>query len=385
MLKILLSLLLIFALAAPGWCQTADLASETVLNKFSGHYKMLTTIGKVSGTEEGFFSVLQRARVAWTPQINKRWEANITLDNELLVNDFSNTGDFALIRQKDQKSLAFWDLDKVISDTDHVFYRVSAYRAFLTYHGDEVRVTMGKQLLDWGRMRFYSPLDIFNQPLPSDLESGERVGFDGIHAELFGEEFVGLSFVFGPGQDEERTSFGLRGYKKIGSYDLFVIAADHMDDMVFGFGWDGYIKDAGFRGEFSYTKDGGDEGMRAAIGCDYNFGTKTYIAAEYFYNGLANGDTGAFSASLAEQRRRLTLEKNLIGIMATHELTPLIKLKGTVICDVDGASALINPEIRYNIREDLDLAAGAQLFVEDAGTEFAGFENLFYIETKLFF
>ena len=387
--KALLTFALLFAFTAQGFCQVADTASEGVLteaiSQISGHYKMLATFGKTSGTKEGFFGVLQRGRLEWKPKINDNWDANITYDHEVFVHDFGNTPEFASLRQNNQKTLAFWDADKVISDTDHVYQRHLLYRAYLTYHNDKARVTMGKQLVDWGRMRLYSPLDIFNQPLPSDIEAGERVGFDGFHVELFGEEFASLSFVFGPGEDEERTSFGIRGYKKIGTYDLFLIAADHQDDLVFGAGWDGYIKDAGFRGEISYTKDGGDEGLRVAVGCDYNFGTKTYVAAEYFYNGLANGNQAAFAGSLTEQRRRLTLKKNLIGVTATHDLTPLIKLKGTAICDLDGDSAFLNPEVRYNVRENLDLAAGAQLFIEEANSEFADYENLFYLEAKLFF
>jgi len=389
MRKTVLGLFLFFALSSPGWCQVADSASEGILtqavSQISGYYKLLATFGDTMATKEGFFAVLQRGRIEWKPKFGENWEANITYDHEVLVHDFANTADFANIRRNDQKALAFWDTDKVLSDTDHLYRRHLLYRAYLTYHNEKVRVTTGKQLVDWGRMRFYSPLDIFNQPLPSDIEAEERIGFDGFHVELFGEGFSGLSFVFGPGEDEERTSFGVRGYKKIGTYDLFLIAADHRDDLVFGAGWDGYIKGAGFRGEVSYTKDGGDEGLRAAVGCDYNFGTKTYVAAEYFYNGLANGNRAAFSGSLTEQRRRLTLKKNLIGVTATHELTPLVKLKGTAICDIDGESAFFNPEVRYNVRANLDLAAGAQLFVEERTSEFADYENLFYFETKLFF
>ncbi len=384
-----LCLILLFVFPARGLCQVADAASEGVLtqavSEISGYYKMLATFTKTSGSKEDFFAVLQRGRLEWKPKLGANWEADLIYDHEVLVHDFGNTPDFASVRQNNQKTLAFWDADKVISDTDHVYQRHLLYRATLAYHNDKARVTMGKQLVDWGRMRFYSPLDIFNQPLPSALEAQERIGFDGINVELFGEAFTGLSFVFGPGEDEERTSFGVRGYKKIGTYDLFLIAADHQDDLVFGAGWDGYIKDAGFRGELTYTKDGGDEGLRVAVGFDHNFGTKTYVAAEYFYNGLANNDQAAFSGSLTEQRRRLSLRKNLIGVMATHELTPLIKLKGTALCDIDGESAFLNPEVRYNARENLDLAAGAQLFIEEAGSEFAGCENLFYLEAKLFF
>ena len=361
-----------------------SLISKT-LDAFSGYYKILTAFSKSTTTKEGIYFALQRLRLQFNPKLGKNLELNLVYDHEFLLNDFSHTPQFDLIRQKDQKNFAFFDADKVISDTDHFYEDHLLFRGYLKFESPHSRWTFGKQLIDWGRMRFYSPLDIFNPPIPTDLEADERVGFDALNIELSSDNFSGLNLIYGPGREEDEQSFGLRLFKKIKTYDTFFIAAKHEEEKILGFGFDGYLLNAGLRGEFSYTKDGKERYPRAALGVDYNFPNQIYVDLEYFYNGAANGDFGAFSTSLVEQRQRLSLKKDLISAMVTYEITPLLKCKGLAIYDIIGKSAFLNPELRYNIRKDLDVACGAQFFFETPDSEFQDSNNVYYLELKYFF
>ncbi len=365
---------------------TAPPASAANLKEIvSGYYKVLTAFSKATATKEGIYYALQRLRLEFKPKLTKNIELNLTYDHELLLNDFSNTSDFSLIRQKDQKNLAFLDADKVITDRDNVFERHILFRGYLKFESPHSRWTLGKQLIDWGRMRFYSPLDLFNQPLPSDIEAEERVGFDAFNIELSSDNFSGINLLYGPGENESETSYGLRLYKKIKTYDTFIIAAKHTEEKVLGFGFDGYVFDAGLRGEFTYTKDGEEKYPRASIGVDYNFPHQVYALLEYFYNGAANGDFAAFSSSLVEQRKRLSLEKHLLNFMLTHEITPLLKFRFLSIYDFDGKSAFLNPELRYNVAKDVDVSCGTQIFLETPGSEFQDANNIYYVSLKYFF
>ncbi|MDD5020022.1 MAG: hypothetical protein PHH75_05760 [Candidatus Omnitrophica bacterium] len=352
---------------------------------FSGYYKMLTTFSRTRDTDEPYYAALQRLRLEIKPKITERCELDIVYDHELLLHDFRNSSDFSLIRQKNQKNLAFWDADQVISDTDHVYERQLLYRAFLKYDFENSRLTMGKQLIDWGRMRFYSPLDLFNQPLPSDIETDERVGFDAVNYEFFGGDFWGWSALYGPERNSTETSFGLRFTTKIGTYDTFAIAAKHEKEKVAGFGWDGYVGDAGFRGEFTYTKNGRDTYARAAVGCDYSFWRKLYAIIEYFYNGAADGNVAAFASNVKLARDLLSIRKQLVSLMARYEATPLFQVRGSVIYDIEGKSVFLNPELRYNIFKNSDAICGAQLFAASSGSEFDGYKDLYYIEFKHYF
>lgn len=359
--------------------------ANPVKDAISGYYKILSAFTKSTSTKEGIYYALQRLRLEFDPQLTKNISLNLTYDHELLLNDFSHTSDFDLIRQKNQKNFAWFDADQVITDTDHIYERQALHRAFLKFESPHSRVTFGKQLIDWGRMRFYSPLDLFNQPLPSDIEADERLGFDALNIELFSQNFSSINILYGPETNENRSSYGLRFYKKFGTYDTFLIAAKHEKEKVAGFGFDGYIKDAGFRGEFSYTKRGKNTFPRFSVGADYNFFTKTNVLLEYFYNGAADGNYNTFASSLVWQRQQLSLEKHLLSQMLTHQLTPLLKFRWLSIYDITGKSAFLNPEFRYNVKEDLDVAIGAQLYVESRGSEFENSNNLYYIELKCFF
>jgi hypothetical protein len=354
-------------------------------NAFSGYGKSLATFSKTTGTEEGTSGSLNRARLEWKPKINDQVDLNLTYDHEFFYNDFANTPEFGLIRQNNQKNLAYLDLDRVISDTNHFYEKHGLYRAYVRVTTEHARTTVGKQLIDWGRMRAWSPLDAFNQPLPTSLEPEERVGFDAIYTEIFKDPFSGVSFIYGPGNSESETSFGARAYKKFGTYDLAFVVTKHQEDKLLGFGFDGYLKDAGFRGEFTYTKNGKNRFPRAALGLDYSFPKEITVALEYFYNGAANGDYAAYSDNLKLQQYQMSLKKNLISLSATWEISPLWKFKNFFVFDIDGRSAFFNPEIRYSIKENFDAAIGAQLFVESTGSEFEGNQNLCYTELKYFF
>jgi hypothetical protein len=352
---------------------------------FSGYYKVLPTFTKSSSTKENISAVLQRLRLEFKPQLTKNIKLFVTYDHELLLNDFSQNPDFALIRQDNQKDLAWWDADQVISDTKHVYEQQLLFRCYLQFESEKSRIAFGKQLIDWGRLRFYSPLDLFNPPNPSDIEADERTGFDALNIELFGDNFTSLNLIYGPGHTSDEDSYALRLYKKIFSYDTFFIVAKHLKEKTIGLGFDGYLKKAGFRGEFTFTKLGQERYPRAALGLDYSFSAKTSGLAEYFYNGAANGDYAVFSTSLLDQRQKLSLKKQLLSLSLTHEITPLFKFKWAAIYDIVGKSVFLNPELRYNITENTDAAIGAQFFAKNDNSEFQDKHNMYYAEVKLFF
>ncbi len=362
-----------FLLVSPAWATV------------SGSYKSLTFFSKTKETAEGLFGALNRLRLEIASKITDNISYDIVYDHEALFNDFANTSDFSLIRQEELSRLGLLDTDKVISDTDHLYERHLLHRVFLAFRSEHSRWVIGKQLIDWGRMRGYSPLDIFNPPSPTDIEPEERIGFDALTVEYFTGPTNSFQFIYGPGRDTQETSFGVKYTQKIGTYDWSLVAAKKEKDKTIGIGFDGYIKGAGFRGEFSYTKNGPERYPRAALGLDYNFPHETYAFFEYFYNGAANGNHEAFTDSLIESRRRLSLEKHLLSLLATHELTPLVKLKGFLVYDVAGESIFFNPEVRYNIKENLDTACGAHLYSESRGSEFEDSQNLYYVEVKYFF
>ncbi|PIQ89457.1 MAG: hypothetical protein COV72_02830 [Candidatus Omnitrophica bacterium CG11_big_fil_rev_8_21_14_0_20_42_13] len=380
--KIIFSLFFFSFFLIPREC----FSESAIVTEAGGYYKNLLTFTKSIYTDEGIFADLSRLRVELQAQA-KAWIFYAAVDNEFLVNDFANTADFAFTRSQQQQNLAFADLDKVSVDNDHLYARHSLYRAYLKYYSPSLQLVIGKQSIDWGKMRFYSPVDLFNSLAPSALEPDERVGVDALNLNLAGSDFSGINIVVSPGTDSGEASFGVKLYNKMATYDCSLIAASIKKDIAVGVALDGYAKDAGLRAEITHNRhDNGRDFARIAVGVDYNFPNKLYILFEQFYNGgFEDNDASAFSSSYDKSRRILSLKKHLSNLYLSYELTPLLKLSNMFTYDWEGKSVFLAPLIKYNIVENCDISAGLELFYGRANSEFGDYKHLYYFELKRYF
>lgn len=355
--------------------------------KLGGYYKNLFVSSKTLSTAEGCYYDLQRLRLEFNTDIMPRLKGNLVWDNEIILNDFSNTPDFDLIRNKNQKQLAFWDADDAYMDKKHIYGRTSLYRAYLKYDDPSLQVVIGKQKVDWGRCRFWSPIDLFNPVNPLDIERDERLGVDAANAEFSLGRSSNLNLVYAPRKTFDESSLGAKLFHPLGNYDIFLIGGEFKKDEIIGGAFDGYIGDAGFRGESTFTHaDSGRDYFRCVIGADYNFPNKLYLLGEYFYNGGAqDGNFSEFVSSYEYASEVLTQKKHFLGIMATYEITPLLKFADYNIYDFEGRSFFFNPEFTYNAITNLDLSLGTQVFTGGDDSEFGPYHNTYYFQLQYFF
>ncbi len=353
----------------------------------NGYYKNIFSSSQTTGNKKSFFSELNRLRLKINFKPVSFLEFNISLDNEFLFHDFYNASDFDIIRQKNQKNLAFIDGDYVSRDKKHAYIRHSIYRVYLKYKKDNLCLILGKQNIDFSRMRFFGPLDLFNPTSPLELEQDEKIGVDALNLEYFLNHFSSLNIILAPYKTLEKTKFGIRFIGKLNDYDLTVVLGEFDKDEVFGFGFDGYFFNAGLRAEITYTyPDNKNKFFRSAIGMDYTPSTKLYLLGEYFYNGKASGnDLNLFLSSYQYAQKMRSFNEHLLGFMAKYEFTPLITFSNWLIYDIDGKSIFLNPQISYNVFTNLDFSLGTQFFWGKTNTEFGSYENLYYTELKYFF
>lgn len=379
MKRYLLFLLLSLIFYGVSFSQESDL-------EISGYYKNIFYQTKSLYTKEDIFADTGRLRLEFKKEIEP-WQFFLSVDNEAIINDFANTSDFKFIRSKIQDNLTAIDLDKVSVDNEHLYLKHSVYRAYLKYYRPEFQVVLGKQSIDWGRMRFYSPLDLFNSLAPTEVEPDERIGIDALNLNFSSQDFSGLNLILAPAKNSGEASFGARLFHKIETFDCALIAASIRKDKVLGFLFDGYLRDAGFRGEFSYTKqDNKREFPRVSLGLDYNFFAKLHLLFEQFFNGgNDDNDATALTSSYSLSRKILSLKKHLSNLGITYELTPLVKLDNFIVYDWDGKSVFLNPQLRYNIFENTDISLGAQFFQGRSNSEFGDYQNAYYLQVKLFF
>ncbi len=356
-------------------------------HNLTGYYKSLLVSTQSTSTQEELFALTNRLRIKYNHAFNDNWQVYVALDNELILSDAGNTSDFAFTRSKMQDNTATLDWDKVSSDTGHRYSRHAVYRAYIKYYSPKLQAVIGKQAIDWGKMRFYSPIDLFNTPGPIDIEHDERVGADAINLNYAISDFSGINLIYIPGDHNSKQSYGAKIYKTIGTYDISLIAAEVRHNVSFGIAFDGYIKQAGLRGEITHNIfDNNREFARASIGVDYNVNDKIYILMEHFYNGGADdNDAASFLGDFNTARELLSLKKHLTSLWVQYKFTPLIDFNTYLIYDWEGESLALNPEVKYSLSESLDLTVGGQFFWGKSLSEFDSYNDLYYLQIQWYF
>ncbi len=376
----LLSLIITFAL-----CSTTHALVDKDY-KFSGYYKSLLN---VSETTEKNTSIIDtnRVRIRYDQKLTDRITGTVIFDNEAFLNNIYNTPDYTFIKSTDQRKNAFWDADWVVADEDAFFWRQAIYRAYIHYYTPEFQFTIGKQAVDWSRMRFYHIFDFFQPISPTDIEKDEKIGVDALNMTFVLSDLVRYDFIYAPYRNSDKQGIGVRFGTRIQDYDIFVIAAEVHKDSVIGACFDGYIGQAGFRGEMAYTvRDSDEEFFRASLGMDYTFTPKFTGIVEYFYNGAAKiMDTDEFLSSRDFSQKAMSITKHILGAGLECEITGIQKLNNYVFYDFEGGSLFYNPEFKWNIVPNCDLTIGAQIFHGHDKSEYGLYHNLYYAEMKLYF
>jgi len=356
--------------------------------KLSGYYKNLFTTSKtLADKKKQGISHLQRLRITGDYALTKEFSFHISYDNEILLHNLYDSPDFDLVRERDQRKLAWIDLDETIIDERYFYWKQSIYRLYAEYYTPKLRCIVGKQGVDWSRTRFYHPFDLFNPISPLDIEKEEKIGVDAINIDYYPEPFLMFNFIYAPYRNPERQGLGIRFGSKIADYDFFILAADVKKDKFIGASFDGYIKEAGFRGEYTYIwEDDGDNFLRGAVELDYSFTRKLYGIVEYFYNGGAKlMEIPRFLGSYDFSRRAFSVTKHIIGAGLEYEISGITKLNNYVFYDAEKNSFFNNPEFKWNIKPNFDLTFGAQVFQGDSNSEYGNYRNVYYAEMKMFF
>ena len=369
--------------------------------KLGGYYKNLLVTSETISNKKPYILDLERFRFDINEKFSDNLSARLVYDNNFILDDFSTSPDFNLIREDNQRELAFWDTHQVLINNRDLFWTDSFYRAYVQYVSPLIQCVIGKQTVDWDRMRFYHPFDFFNPIAPTAIEKDEKMGVDAVNIDFRPQSFMSYNFIYAPDKIPNQQSVGLRFLTKVRDYDIFILGVDQKRDYYLGFGFDGYLNESGLRGEVTYASihnnddrdiDNGnnsrnaDNFLRASIGMDRSFSPKLYGIIEYFYNGGAKiMNAPLFLSSLQYSRRSLSITKHIIGAGLEYEFTGITKLNNYLFYDFEGNSFFYNPEFKWNIKPNTDITVGCQIFEGDDNSEYGNYHDLFYAEMKLYF
>jgi hypothetical protein len=164
-------------------------------------------------------------------------------------------------------------------------------------------------------------------------------------------------------------------------FDL--MAAQHYGDQVLGAGAVGYLDDAAWRINATWTfTDGADSGYLSLVAnVDYSWawwGKNCYGWIEFYFNGLGRSDyKGAFQdRALMEHWARgdmFTLGRAYLDAEFKVELHPLFTAYCTLINNLHDSSGILQPRAVWNVSQNSQVTFGANLYFGGPGSEYGGF------------
>ncbi len=345
------------------------------------------------------------ARLRLTPELNFSdiLLLHVDYDNEVLNGNYLKSVEFDRFwRDPYSDYNDLFDLTKEVKYTEDYLYRTKIHRAYAKLVLGDFTLTAGRQQIRFGSGRLWNPLDIMNPISPVSLEGAEeQKGVDALRAEYFLNAYTVLSVVADrkrAGEDSTgKPGSGTTG--ALGRLKTTVLGADiaalagkmhHRD--VAGADITVVFLDGNLRGSALRTKhEDLEPRVQAGGGFEYNFAFGLYFLVEYFFNenalnfneelkyaylsSLAFGFDESSYSLLSNQF--ITFNKHYLALALGYDITPLIRMELFALCDVQGRSVLLNPTLRYNIFQDVDLTVSAMKTWIHRGAEYeSDFEYL---------
>lgn len=283
------------------------------------------------------------------------------------------------------------DLTKVISDDNDFILYHRLDRFSLTLQKQRCVFRLGRQAVTWGNGFLFNPMDLFNPFAPTDIEREYKVGDDmaSVHYSL--GRSSDLQFLYVPRRDPstgglESKESSLAGKVHFGknTTEFDIMAARHFEDDVLGMGASGYLADAAWRLDATWTfldeKSDESDFLSLTANIDYSWAwwkKNFYGFVEVFYNGL--GDDTYFDTLVDEDVAERLDRGELFTLgriyMAGHmrmEIHPLVNLFVTVITNCDDPSGIFQPRLTWDVTQDLQFTCGGNIFFGKEDTEYGG-------------
>jgi hypothetical protein len=261
-------------------------------------------------------------------------------------------------------------------------------------------VTVGRQPVSWGSSRVVSPTDIIVPFSFSELDKEERFGVDALRVRIpagaLGE--VDAGWVMGKDFRAERSAFFLRGKVNVFKTDLSLIVLDFRRHLLLGLDLSRSLGQAGSWLECAYVVNNPFHStavqeeanyFRLSAGLDGQLFSGVYTFAEYHYSSAGAAAPEDYPLLPAKNAFRdgavYLLGRHYGTVGATFQLTPLLSGVVLVLHNFSDGSWCLGPQVEYNIRQDVYLAAGAFLFAGKSRSEFELYPNLFFSSFRFYF
>jgi len=250
-------------------------------------------------------------------------------------------------------------------------------RALVRRRFDNLRLSFGRQPLDWGEGRFWQPLNVFGAFAPVDLDTDYKPGIDAAVLDWYPSASSALTavYAFAPRHDSPVPDSGAVHYQRqVGEQSqLALLAGRVIGNRVIGASFASEFAGMGWRIEALHTDfDGGAKSSLFWIaGCEYRFAGGTTLSVEWHDNSRGASSETALAAVPSDLLLRYGLQQQLsrrvLALAIERELTPLMslgyKVLGSTLRDPDGeraGSLLHQLSLVYSLSNESDLMLALQ-------------------------
>lgn len=283
------------------------------------------------------------------------------------------------------------DLTSVISENDDLILYHRIDRLALTLKPSWGVVRVGRQAVTWGNGLLFNPMDLFNPFSPTDIERDYKIGDDmvSVQAPLGGSG--NLQFLYVPRRNPdthhlswESSSLAAKYHFAAGGTEFDLMAARHYRDYLLGLGSVGYLGDAAWRIDLTWTvlDSGGPSSdyLSLVANMDYSWTwleKNFYGLVEFYYSGIGEDDYRAalLNPDIVERLDRgelYTLGRTYLGASVTMEVHPLVNIILSAITNLHDPSGVLQPRVTYDLTQNMQLIAGGSIFWGSPGSEFGG-------------
>lgn len=282
----------------------------------------------------------------------------------------------------------YFDLSAGGSNDKGLAWHAMIDRLYLEFSKGAWEVRLGRQRVNWGISTVWNPNDVFNAFAFTDFDYEERPGSDALRVRYY-TGFAGSVELAAKMADslEAAVMAGMWRFNA-GGYDFQTLAGLVHNEIALGGGWAGNIKNAGFKGEFTFFQplaEGEKSSFAATLGLDYMTGKSLYLGAGFLFN--SNGANSGSLASLFDfelSAKNLYPYKYSIFLQGGYPFTPLLNGGLALIYSPSKVHAVfLNPTITYSIAQNWDADLIGQLAFEKEGKKFRSPIQGLFLRVKL--
>lgn len=293
------------------------------------------------------------------------------------------------------------DLTRTIYENEDYILYDRLDRLSLTYLPKWGTVCIGRQAVTWGNGFVFNPMDLFNPFSPTDIDRDYKTGDDMVSAQILENKIGEFQFLYVPRRDPEngdvkwdQSSLAGKLHFVRGTTEFDIMAARHFEDFVIGIGSTGYLGNAAWRLDGTWTflnEDSDRDGYLSLVAnMDYSWvwwGKNLYGFLELYFNGLgrdnyADAITDPAITERLDRGELFTLGRTYLCGQIRVELHPLFNVYLTAINNLVDPSGIVQPWAVWDIAEGFQITFGGNLYYGRTGTEYGGFEipgtNLLY-------